>query len=79
MRNVLKIKRWEAGIKQYELAILLGCSSTYLSMVENGRVEPTEKFKKKVAEIFNENTGDIFAENKDVASMVQEKKVAALV
>jgi len=78
MRNVLKIKRWEAGIKQYELAILLGCSSTYLSMVENGRVEPTEKFKEKVAEIFNESTCDIFAEQKDVASMVQEKKVAAL-
>ena len=53
MKNLLKIKRWEHGIKQYELAILLGCSSTYLSMVENGRVEPTDKFKNKVAEIFN--------------------------
>jgi len=41
MRNLLKIKRWESGIKQYELAILLGCSSTYLSMVENGRIEET--------------------------------------
>ncbi|RPH94480.1 MAG: XRE family transcriptional regulator, partial [Calditrichaeota bacterium] len=53
MRNFLKIKRWESGIKQYELAILLGCSSTYLSMVENGRIEPTERFKIKVSEIFN--------------------------
>ena len=60
MKNVLKIKRWERGIKQYELAILLGCSSTYLSMVENGRVEPTEKFKTKVAEIFNASIDQLF-------------------
>ncbi len=60
MKNLLKIKRWERGIKQYELAILLGCSSTYLSMVENGRVEPTENFKLKVAEIFNTPVEQLF-------------------
>jgi transcriptional regulator with XRE-family HTH domain len=60
MRNLLKIKRWESGIKQYELAILLGCSSTYLSMVENGRIEPTEHFKDKVAEIFNIPVDELF-------------------
>ena len=60
MKNLLKIKRWERGIKQYELAILMGCSSTYLSMVENGRVEPTEKFKSKVAEIFNAPVEQLF-------------------
>lgn len=60
MKNILKIKRWEHGIKQYELAILLGCSSTYLSMVENSRIEPSETFKKKVAEIFHMNIEQIF-------------------
>lgn len=60
MQNLLKIKRWESGIKQYELAILLGCSSTYLSMVENGRIEPTESFKIKVAEIFNVPVDELF-------------------
>lgn len=60
MKNVLKIKRWERGIKQYELAILLGCSSTYLSMVENGRIDPSEKFKERVAEIFNLASEQIF-------------------
>ena len=60
MKNVLKIKRWERGIKQYELATLLGCSSTYLSMVENGRIEPSEKFKEKVSEIFNLDMDQIF-------------------
>ena len=60
MNNILKIKRWERGIKQYELAILLGCSSTYLSMVENGRIEPSESFKEKVAELFNLDMDVIF-------------------
>jgi putative transcriptional regulator len=49
MKNQLKIKRWEAGLRQYELANRLGCSASYLSMVENGRLEPTEEFKLKAA------------------------------
>lgn len=46
---MLKVKRWEAGIKQYELANLLGCTASYLSMIENGRIEPTEEFKVRAA------------------------------
>lgn len=53
MKNMLKVKRWEAGIKQYELANRLGCTASYLSMVENGRVEPPDEFKAKTALIFN--------------------------
>jgi DNA-binding XRE family transcriptional regulator len=62
MKNLLKVKRWESGLKQYELAFLLGCSSTYLSLVENDRIEATSEFKKKAAEIFNVNIEDIFVE-----------------
>lgn len=60
MKNLLKIKRWEAGLKQYELAFLLGCSATYLSMVENNRVEATGDFKKKAAEIFGIKVEELF-------------------
>lgn len=60
MKNQLKIKRWEAGLKQYELAFLLGCSATYLSMVENGRVQATLGFKKKAAEIFGLTVEELF-------------------
>ena len=60
MKNLLKVKRWEAGLKQYELAFLLGCSSTYLSLVENNRIEATAEFKKKAAEIFSVPVEDIF-------------------
>ena len=60
MKNQLKVKRWEAGLKQYELAFLLGCSATYLSMVENNRVEATHDFKKKAAEILGVTIEDLF-------------------
>jgi DNA-binding XRE family transcriptional regulator len=69
MKNILKIKRWERGIKQYELAILLGCSSTYLSMVENGRIQPSQNFKEKVAEIFNLEIEEIFHLNSSAVSI----------
>ncbi len=60
MRNRIKIKRWEAGLKQYELAFLLGCSATYLSMVENDRVEATFKFKRKAAEVLGIPMEELF-------------------
>lgn len=69
MKNILKIKRWERGIKQYELAILLGCSSTYLSMVENGRIQPSQNFMEKVAEIFNLEIDEIFQPNLKTVSI----------
>ena len=59
-RNLLKIKRWEAGLKQYELAFLLGCSAPYLSMVENNRVDATREFKRKAAAIFEIDVNDLF-------------------
>ena len=61
MKNMIKIKRWEAGLKQYELAFLLGCSAPYLSMVENNRVDATEEFKRKAAEIFGIAKKELFS------------------
>ncbi|HOZ36288.1 MAG TPA: helix-turn-helix transcriptional regulator [bacterium] len=60
VKNTLKIKRWKAGLKQYELAFLLGCSTTYLSQVENNQVEPNEEFQRKAAEIFGVRVDEIF-------------------
>ena len=60
MRNILKVKRWESGLNQYELAFLLSCSSTYLSLVENDRVEATMDFKRKAAEIFGMTPDEIW-------------------
>ena len=71
MKNLLKVKRWEAGLKQYELAFLLGCSSTYLSLVENNRIEATSEFKRKSAEIFSVPVDDIFLEGSRVTAKLE--------
>jgi len=60
MKNLVKIKRWQAGIKQYELAEKLDCSPPYLSMVENGRVEATEEFKRKAANALQTTVEELF-------------------
>jgi len=57
---MLRIKRWQAGLKQYELAEMLDCSPPYLSMVENGRIEATEDFKKKAANALNTTVEELF-------------------
>ncbi|MEE4310412.1 MAG: helix-turn-helix transcriptional regulator [candidate division KSB1 bacterium] len=60
MKNMLKIKRWQSGLKQYELAEMLECSPPYLSMVENGRVEATEEFKRRAAEALQTTVEELF-------------------
>ena len=57
---MLRIKRWQSGLKQYELAEMLNCSPPYLSMVENGRVEATEEFKKKAANALKTTVEELF-------------------
>ncbi len=63
MKNRLKVKRWEAGMKQYELAIKLKCSAPYLSMVENGRIYPPKKFWEKAAAILNLDVAALVPDN----------------
>lgn len=60
LRNLLKFKRWEAGIRQYDLAGRLGCSAPYLSMVENGRIEPSEEFMLKAAQELAVEVNELF-------------------
>ena len=68
MKNRLKVKRWEVGLKQYELAFLLGCSATYLSMVENDRVEATQAFKQKVSNVLGISENELFIEENTVTN-----------
>lgn|GEM_PF-478011 len=58
--NLLKVRRWEKGIKQYELAEKLKCSAPYLSMVENARVDPPLEFKLKVVKVLKVTLEDVF-------------------
>ena len=73
-KNSLKIRRWEAGLKQYELADMLDCSPPYLSMVENGRLEPPYEFKQKVAKVLKLNLEEVFpAEAKEDVDVKNKK------
>ena len=78
MKNALKIKRWQAGLKQYELAYLMGCSSTYLSLVENNRIEPTNSFKLKASEIFNTHMDELFPRSEQVRRILANLDEAIL-
>ncbi|HOZ36287.1 MAG TPA: helix-turn-helix transcriptional regulator [bacterium] len=63
MKNVLKTKRLEAGLKQYELAFLLGCSASHLSRVESGQRKASEGLKREAANLFDLKVGEIFGDN----------------
>ncbi len=69
MKNLLRIKRWQAGLKQYELAEMLNCSPPYLSMVENGRVEATDDFKRRAAIALNTTVEELFPDKARMISL----------
>jgi DNA-binding XRE family transcriptional regulator len=73
MKNFLKVKRWEAGMKQYELASILRCSAPYLSMVENGRIDPSEEFKQAVANLLSLSVDEIFPNSNAHIERPQER------
>jgi len=60
----LKIARIQKGITQWQLANQLGIGNTKLSMIETGRLKPTEDIKKKCSGILNVAVKDLFPENK---------------
>ena len=59
-KNRIWSVRQEKGIKQNELAKLLGCSPSYLSKVEKGLFYPNEQFRRKCARILKIKTADLF-------------------
>ncbi len=60
-KNKLWSIRKERKMKQYELARLLKCSPSYLSKVEKGLQDPTDKFKKNCAKILKIKEVEIFS------------------
>ncbi|MDF1544551.1 MAG: helix-turn-helix transcriptional regulator [bacterium] len=81
--KTLKIFRHTVGMRQAELSRLTDVSVNYISMVENGRREPSIKFIKRAADVFNIPAGAFFwnvdefsksddAEFANVANSLQE-------
>lgn len=59
--NRLSYLRRARGIKQYNLARILEVSPSFLCKIEKGIQEPTDIFKKKCAEFFDEQEELIFS------------------
>ncbi len=49
----LKRRRLEMGLTQVELARLCGCSSWYISDIERGRVNASEKLSRKIKAVLS--------------------------
>ncbi len=47
--TTLRMLREHAGYRQHELAVKVGVSSNYISLVENQRKEPSLRFLQRVA------------------------------
>lgn len=72
MENKISYLRRTKGIKQYDLAMKLKVSPSYLCKVEKGLLEPNDEFKEKCAAILNESTDSIF-------SLPHEKKIFSVI
>ncbi len=74
--NNIKNLRNRAGLKQYELAELVGVHQTAVSQWEKGRTEPDAKTLKRLSEIFGVTIGTILGFENDKIS--NEGKIPVL-
>jgi transcriptional regulator with XRE-family HTH domain len=58
--NAIKLVRTASGIKQRVLAEKLGITSNYLSLVENGKREPSISFLNRLAKALSVPVGIFF-------------------
>ncbi len=61
MNNHIYMIRKKKGIKQYDMARALGVSPSYLSKIETGTQEPTEKFKTACAKYLKTSVSKLFS------------------
>lgn len=58
--SVLRGKRAALGLSQDDVAAHLECDRSLVSLIENGRHEPTPEDKAKLAELLKCRVSDIF-------------------
>lgn len=64
LRNQVRIKRWEQGLKQYQLASRVNVPPPVISLIENGHLDPDDKLKFKIAKALDcKSVEEIFPEN----------------
>ncbi len=60
MKNNIKQLRKEAGMRQEDMAALLGVSRQTIIAIENNKYNPTLELAMKIAKLLNQRTEDIF-------------------
>ncbi len=60
MKNHVYMLRKKRAIKQYDMARALGVSPSYLSKIETGSQDPTEKFKMNCAKYLKTSVEKLF-------------------
>lgn len=60
MKRNLKELREYAKLTQKDVAQKTNVTETYISLLENGNRNPSDKMKKQLAEIYNVKVTDIF-------------------
>lgn len=63
MKNHVYMLRKKRGIKQYDMARALGVSPSYLSKIETGSQEPTERFKQNCSKYLKTSIDKLFNES----------------
>jgi len=63
MNNHIYMLRKKRGVKQYDMARALGVSPSYLSKIETGAQDPTEKFKVACSKYLKTSVDRLFNES----------------
>lgn len=58
--KTLKKLREDNGLTQKEVAKQIDTTVTYISLIENGNRNPSDKMKEKLAKLYKVTTNDIF-------------------
>ncbi len=58
----LKIERIRSGMRQWELAGKVGIDTSKLSLIESGRLVPSEELKKAISKALNKPVKIVFGE-----------------
>lgn len=60
MKNLKKLRE-DNGLTQKEVAKELDTTITYISLIENGNRNPSDKIKEKLAKLYKVTINDIFS------------------
>lgn len=63
MNDVLKVARIRKGITQKELAVSVGVTSKYISLIESKDIKPSPNIMQKIANCVNVSVQELFFRN----------------